>query len=71
MLNAAVLALGVLTHDDQVNLGIARGNGGQVANRAEVGKELKLLAQRHIDALKATADRRGHWTFQADPGALD
>ena len=57
MLDAGIQALGIFADDDQVDAGIARRNVGQIANGAEVGVELELLAQRDVDAGKAAADR--------------
>src|SRR4029077_17539022 len=66
VLDSRIQALRVLPDYDQIDLGVARRNMGQVANWAKIGVELKLLAQRHVDAGKALANGRGDGSFQAD-----
>jgi hypothetical protein len=44
---------------------------GQVAHRAEVGVKLELLAELHVDAGEASADRRGDRAFQCNVCAFN
>ena len=44
MLNARVLALCIFPHNDQVYARIASGNARQIADGAEIAKQLKVLA---------------------------
>ena len=45
LLEANILAFGVLAHDDQIDARIAGIDAGQILDRPEVGEELELLAQ--------------------------
>src|SRR5581483_9716037 len=71
MLDARVFALGVLTNNNQIHAGVARRYAWQIADGTKVTEQLEFLAQRHIDAGKPLADRRGHRTFEANTVALD
>ena len=71
VLDARVQSLGVFAHHHQIDAGIARGHRRQIADGPEVGEQLKLLAQRHVDAGKAAADGRRHRAFQSNMGALN
>ena len=59
-----ILAFGIFAHDDQVDAWVARVHAGQVLDGPEVGEQLELLAQVHVDAGKAAADGRGDRPFQ-------
>ncbi len=71
VLQSGVKALGILAHDDQVNVGIARRNVRQIAHRTEVRIQIELLSQLHVDAGKAAAHWRCDRTLQSDMSALD
>jgi hypothetical protein len=71
VLQPGIQALGVLAHDDEVNIRIARGDVRQITNRPEVRVQLKLLAQRHVDAGKTAAYGRGDRPLQSHARALD
>ena len=71
MLKSGIKTLGIFADDDKVHIGIARGNMRQVSNGPEVGVQLKLLAQRDVDAGKTAPHRRRHRPLQSDAGALD
>ena len=47
---AGVQAFGILAHDDEIDIRIARGNVRQIPDGPEVRVQLELLAQRDIDA---------------------
>ena len=49
----------------------ARLQAGQHAHRPEIHVQAELLAQRHVDALVAAADRRGGGTLQSDAGDFE
>ena len=54
VLDPAVEALGVLSYDDEIDIGIARlGVAGQALDRPQAGVEVELLSERHIDAAPA------------------
>ncbi len=53
VLEARVLALGVLADDDQVEAGIARRMAGKVADRPDVGEEIELLPEGDVGVLEA------------------
>ena len=71
VLQAEVQALGIFAHDDQVDVGIVRGNVRKIPDGAEVGEEFESLAQFDVDARKAAANRRCDRTFQPDASALN
>src|SRR5882724_2259235 len=71
MFNPGIQALGVLAKDDQVDVRVLRFQSRKALNWAEIGIQLKLLAQLNIHAAEAVADRGSHWPFQGEPGALD
>src|SRR5215469_12205501 len=71
VLNAHVLALGVLAHYGEINSGIVRRNAGQMLDGSKIGEEFKLLTQRDVDAGKAAADRSGNRSFECDARPLD
>src|ERR1700682_1174917 len=65
-LESRVDVLGVLAHDDEVEVvaKVARALIG--LDRSDQGEEVELLAQRHGDASKPAADRRCYRTFESD-----
>ena len=63
MFQTGVKTFCVLAHDDQVHVGIASGDMRQIPDRPEIRVQVKLFAQRYVDAGKAAADRRGHRAF--------
>src|ERR1700687_1384477 len=65
-LEARIDVLGVLSHDDEVEVvaKVARALVG--LDRSDQGEEVELLAQRHVDASKPAADRRRYRTFESD-----
>ena len=65
VLEAAVEVLGVLAHDDQVDLLEAGGDARQRAQRAQVGVEVELLAELHVDRLEALAHLGGDRALSA------
>jgi hypothetical protein len=67
VLDAAVQALGVLAHDDQVHVVVAGGHAGQAAHRAHGRVEVQGLAQLDIDGLEALAHRGGAGAFEGQP----
>ena len=71
VLQAHILALGILAHDHQVHAGIFRGEAGQIANGPQIGEKIELLAQRDVDALEAAADRRRHRPLERHAVAFD
>ena len=71
MLEARVEILGVLAHDDQIDVLEAARHAGQVLDRPQVGVEIERLAQPDVDAGEALADRRGHRPLQRDLVPLD
>ena len=71
VLDARVEAFRVFANHNQIDIGILRGDSRQVDDRPEVGKQLELLAQRHIDAGEASAHRSGDRSLEPDVRALD
>ena len=57
VLEARVEALGVLAHEDQVDALEARREARDRLHRPHAGEELERLAQQHVRALEAPADR--------------
>jgi len=70
-LDAGVQVLGVLAHDHDVGLGEAGAHPGVALAGADAGVEVELLAQEHVDAAKARADRGCGGSLDADAVALD
>ena len=58
VLDAGVEVLGVLAHDDEVDVVEAAAHALHRLGRAQAGVQVELLAQRHVDAAEARADRR-------------
>src|SRR6185369_9530786 len=71
VLNAGVEAFGVLAHDNQIDIGIARRHVGQIPDGPEIRIELELFTQRDVDAGKAAADWRGDGPLQRDLVSFD
>ena len=71
VLDARVLALRVLAHDDQVDAVVAVGKPGERPRRAHVGVEIELLPERDVDAAVAAADRRRQRPLEADAVLAD
>ncbi len=71
VLQPGVQTLGILAHDDEIYIGITRGNMRQIPNGTEIRIQLKFPAQRNVDAGKPAAHRRGHRALQTHASALD
>ena len=71
MLESGVQAFRILAHDDQVYVGIASGNVGQITNGSKIGVEFEFLPQRDVDAGETAANRCGDRTFERDVGSFD
>ena len=71
MLDARVQVLGVLAHDDQIDVLVARLNALHRASRAEVGIQVERLAQGHVDGAEALADRRRDRALERDARLAD
>ena len=65
-LDAGVEVLGVLSDDDDVDVVVARAGAGDRERRTQVHVEVELLAQRHVHAAEAGADRRGDRALDGD-----
>src|SRR6202171_5192852 len=65
-LESRIDVLGVLSHDDEVEVvaQVARALVG--LDRSDQGEEVDLLAERHVDASKPAADRRRYRTFESN-----
>ena len=70
MLVAHVEAFIVLAHQHQINVVIAA-TGDDGLTRTQIGVELELLAQLHINRSVATADWRFQRTLEGQPGAAN
>ena len=71
VLDARVEVLGVLAHDDQVDVLVARAHAGDGHGRPQVGVEVELLAQGHVHAAEAGAHRRGDGALDGHPRVAD
>ena len=71
VLDAGVQVLGVLADDDEIDILEAALHPFHRAGRAQVGVQVQRLAERHVDASKATADRCGDGALERDLVALD
>jgi len=69
--DARIETLGVLPNDNQVDVLIPRGNARDRLGRPEVRVEIQRLADRHIHAPKAFADRCGDGAFDAHTVSAD
>ncbi len=72
MLQARVQVLGVFAEDHHVDLHVveARLQARQGMHRPHVGVKIEMLAQRHVDALESSADRRGDRALEPHVRAL-
>ena len=71
VLDPGVEVLGVLAHDDQVDVVEAAAHAGVALARAHLRVHVELLAERHVDRAKAAADGRRDRPLQRDPGLAD
>ena len=71
ILDALVQILGVLAHDDEVNIVKAGGHARQRVHRAQVCVGGKALAQLHIDAAEALADGGSRGALERPAAGLD
>ena len=71
VLDPRVEVLGVLAHDHQVDVLVARDEALHRPGGADVGVEAEGLAQRHVDRPEALADRGGDGALDGDPVAPD
>ena len=71
VLDALIQVLGILAHDDEVNVLKTGRYARQRVHRAQVGVGGKALAQLHIDAAEALADGRSRRAFQCPAARLD
>ena len=70
-LDARVEVLGVLAEDHDVDIAVARSRALDRPGGAQVGEEVEVLAQGHVDAAEARAHGRGHRTLDGDAGLGD
>ncbi len=70
VLDADVETLGVLPHDHEIDVVVAR-VGLHRDRRPHVGVQVEVLAQRDVDGAEAGAHGRGQRALQGDPVALD
>ena len=70
-LDAGVEVLGVLAHDDQVDVVEAAADARIALARAHLRVQVELLAQRDVDRAEAAADRRRDRPLQRDAGLAD
>src|SRR6476469_10776364 len=66
MFQSRVETFGVFADDNQIDIGISRGNVRKVPDGSEVRIEFKLLAQGDIDTWEASTDGRCHRAFESD-----
>ena len=71
VLDAGVQVLGVLAHDHEVDVVVARAHARVRLAGAQAGVEAELVAQRDVDRAEAGADRRRDRAFQRDLVRLD
>ena len=71
ILDALVEILGVLAHNDEVDIVKAGGYARQRMHRAQVGVGGKALAQLHIDAAEALADGGSRGALERPAAGLD
>ena len=64
VLQPGVQILGILAHDHQIDVRIARLQPRQILHRPEVRKQLELLPQRHVDRREPAAHRSRHRPLQ-------
>ena len=71
VLDARVEILGVLAHDDEVDVLVARVEADHRPSGPEVGVQVERLAERDVDAPEAAADRGRDRPLERDPVAPD
>ena len=71
VLDAGVEVLGVLAHDDQIDVVEARADAGIALDRPHLRVHVELLAERHVDGAEAAADGRRDRPLQRDAGLAD
>ena len=71
MLDAGIKAFRVLTHDHQIETGIAAGNVRESPYGTQIRVKIERFAQAHVDGSETLANRRGDRTFQANLISLD
>ena len=71
VLDARVQVLGVLAHDHDVDVVVARADAGVVLARAHAGVELELMPERDVHGAEARADRRRDRALEGDAVPLD
>lgn len=70
-LDAGVEVLGVLAHDNQVNVAEARAVARLRQAGANAGVQVKMLAQGHVNATETRSDRRGDGALDSNFGLGD
>src|SRR2546422_303225 len=65
MLQARIEILGVLTHDDNVDIVKTGFDSRQVLDGSEIGIEIQSLSQSHVDTGKSPSDGRRNGTFDS------
>src|SRR5262249_17529982 len=68
---SAVEAFGVLADNHHVDVVEPRFDAGEISHGANGCVEVELLAELHVHAFEALADRRGDRTFERDLVRLD
>ena len=71
VLDAGVQILGVLAHDDQVDVLEARADARIALDRAHLRVHVELPAQRDVDGAEADADRRRDRPLERHAGLAD
>ena len=70
-LDAGVEVLGVLAHDHEVDVAVARAHAGVALARAHLREQVERLAQRDVDRAEAGADRRRDRALDRDARVRD
>src|SRR5258706_13313528 len=66
MLDAGIQTFGILAHDDQIDVLIARLDSWQIFDRPQIGVKIETLAQLHVDAGKTLAHWSRHRTLEGN-----
>ncbi len=66
VLDAGVEVFGVLPHDDEIDVLIARRDTVDAPNRPQIGVQVELFSERDVGAGKAFAHQRCQRPFQGD-----
>jgi hypothetical protein len=66
VLDSAVEPLGVLPHNDQIDVVVARRHARQAAHRPQSCVQIELLSERDVDRGEAASDRRRARTLERD-----